>query len=81
MSFEPKYKVNLDPPKDDAISQEYLAKCDGERACPYTPKCRAKLMLVIRHEPRLPNIRCDKGLSGRFQSRLLTLTPVTGYGL
>ena len=29
MSFEPKYKVNLDPPKDDPISQDYLAKCNG----------------------------------------------------
>jgi hypothetical protein len=29
MSFEPKQKVELDPPKDDLISQEYLAKCDG----------------------------------------------------
>ena len=30
MSFEPKQKVELDPPKDDVISQEYLSKCDGE---------------------------------------------------
>ena len=29
MSFEPKQKVELDPPKDEAISREYLAKCDG----------------------------------------------------
>lgn len=29
MSFEPKQKVELDPPKDDPISLEYLAKCDG----------------------------------------------------
>ena len=29
MSFEPKQKVELDPPKDDVISTEYLAKCDG----------------------------------------------------
>lgn len=27
--FEPKVPVQLDPPKDDPISQEELAKCDG----------------------------------------------------
>ena len=30
MSFEPKTKVELDPPKDDIISLDYLSKCDGE---------------------------------------------------
>lgn len=30
MSFEPKTKVELDPPKDDVISLDYLSKCDGE---------------------------------------------------
>lgn len=28
--FEPKNPVQLDPPKDDPISLEHLAKCDGE---------------------------------------------------
>jgi hypothetical protein len=32
MSFEPKTKVELDPPKDDIISLDYLSKCDGELA-------------------------------------------------
>jgi hypothetical protein len=27
--FEPKVKVDLDPPKDDIISLDYLAKCNG----------------------------------------------------
>jgi membrane-associated progesterone receptor component len=27
--FEPKTPVQLDPPKDDPISVEYLSKCDG----------------------------------------------------
>jgi membrane-associated progesterone receptor component len=27
--FEPKQKVELDPPKDDAINLDYLSKCDG----------------------------------------------------
>jgi membrane-associated progesterone receptor component len=31
MSFEPKQKVELDPPKDDLISTDYLAKCDGQQ--------------------------------------------------
>jgi hypothetical protein len=28
--FEPKVPVQLDPPKDDPISVEDLAKCDGK---------------------------------------------------
>lgn len=28
--FEPKTPVNLDPPKDDPISLDYLEKCNGE---------------------------------------------------
>ncbi|KAK5168353.1 uncharacterized protein LTR77_006923 [Saxophila tyrrhenica] len=32
MPFEPKHKVELDPPKDDVISQDYLSKCDGSNA-------------------------------------------------
>lgn len=31
MSFEPKQKVELDPPKDDVISLDYLSKCDGTK--------------------------------------------------
>lgn len=27
--FEPKQKVDLDPPKDDPITLEHLSKCDG----------------------------------------------------
>lgn len=27
--FEPKKPVQLDPPKDDPITLDYLAKCDG----------------------------------------------------
>nr|POE54941.1 putative steroid-binding protein 3 [Quercus suber] len=30
MSFAPKVKVDLDPPKDDIISLDYLSKCDGK---------------------------------------------------
>jgi hypothetical protein len=30
MPFEPKQQVELDPPKDDIISLDYLSKCDGE---------------------------------------------------
>lgn len=28
--FEPKTPVNLDPPKDDPISLDYLEKCNGK---------------------------------------------------
>ncbi|WPG99666.1 Hypothetical protein R9X50_00248500 [Acrodontium crateriforme] len=30
MPFEPKQKVDLDPPKDDIIGLDFLAKCDGK---------------------------------------------------
>ncbi|KAK5110392.1 hypothetical protein LTR62_006100 [Meristemomyces frigidus] len=29
MSFEPKQKIELDPPSNEAISLDYLSKCDG----------------------------------------------------
>lgn len=32
--FEPKVPVQLDPPKDDPISQEELARCDGKFSLP-----------------------------------------------
>lgn len=35
--FTPKVPVELDPPKDDPISVEELAKCDGMRVHPCTP--------------------------------------------
>jgi hypothetical protein len=28
--FEPKNQVKLEPPRDDLITPEHLAKCDGE---------------------------------------------------
>lgn len=31
--FEPKTPVNLNPPKDEPISVEYLSKCDGTPVC------------------------------------------------
>ena len=43
MSFEPKQKVELDPPKDDPISQQYLSKCDG--SCSISGRlCRTKCL-------------------------------------
>lgn len=56
MSFEPKHKVDLDPPKDDIISVDYLSKCDGMLSqagmveAPLT-SCRIKC--------GLPNIRSN----------------------
>jgi hypothetical protein len=34
--FAPKVAVQLDPPKDDLISQEELAKCDGTYFTPHS---------------------------------------------
>jgi hypothetical protein len=36
MSFEPKQKVELDAPKDDPISEQYLSKCDGPSSSRYS---------------------------------------------
>jgi hypothetical protein len=36
--FAPKEAVTLQPPKDDIIDREYLAKCDGERSCITVPE-------------------------------------------
>ncbi|KAI7159717.1 hypothetical protein KC349_g3991 [Hortaea werneckii] len=47
MSFEPKHKVELDPPKDDIISAEYLSKCDGASHRPMVPHGEAKLMGTV----------------------------------
>ncbi|KAI5251250.1 hypothetical protein E4T42_04457 [Aureobasidium subglaciale] len=44
--FEPKQKVELDPPKDDLISLDYLSKCDG---------CYRTLTLIPQ------TLTCDKG--------------------
>lgn len=64
MSFEPKYKVNLDPPKDDPISPEYLAKCDGSCSSYLPPKtCCNVLMVVNRNQLRLPDICGDQSQS------------------
>lgn len=35
--FEPKNPVELDPPKDDPISVDQLAKCDGRQDRCHTP--------------------------------------------
>ncbi len=39
MPFEPKQKVELDPPKDDVISKDYLSKCDGQLLLQTSLKC------------------------------------------
>lgn len=59
MSFEPKQKVELDPPKHDPISVEYLSKCDGKVIC-YLFRARKKSNKT-RNKRRVPNIRSNQG--------------------
>lgn len=59
MSFEPKQKVELDPPKDDVISEDYLSKCDGEF---FARPQRRPLTESTRLDSRLPHICCDKSI-------------------
>ncbi|KAI5205399.1 cytochrome b5 [Aureobasidium subglaciale] len=56
--FEPKQKVELDPPKDDPISLDYLSKCDGTHEG-YPTYVAIKVIIVLsRHSQHLT---CDKG--------------------
>jgi hypothetical protein len=58
MSFEPKTKVELDPPKNDIISLDYLSKCDGELDFrSYSSTTTYLNMSTHRHQPRLPYLR------------------------
>lgn len=70
--FEPKTPVQLDPPKDDPISVEDLAKADGEytrnKSAPsrWTRVALGRLVPVdrLRRERRLPlNDACAHHLS------------------
>jgi len=47
MSFEPKTKIELDPPKDDIISLEYLSKCDGELSRLHYAASRSCTLVVV----------------------------------
>ena len=49
--FEPKTKVDLDPPKDEPISSDYLAKCDGKNEGYPT-------YVAIKVSPLLPSAEC-----------------------
>ena len=61
MSFEPKTKVELDPPKDDIISLDYLSKCDGElHSGSYSSTVKSE-HLNHRYQPRLPYLRRHQG--------------------
>jgi hypothetical protein len=44
--FEPKTPVQLDPPKDDPISVDYLKKCDGKTAL--WERLKLKLVSVLK---------------------------------
>jgi hypothetical protein len=48
MSFEPKTKIELDPPKDDIISLDYLSKCDGKLSISYYAASLSCLSAVHR---------------------------------
>lgn len=66
--FEPKVKVELDPPKDTLITLEELSKCDGKAA---TPRGGVQYIHVQAHECTSPGVRAVF-LSGRVSKE-------TGY--
>lgn len=66
--FEPKVPVQLDPPKDDPISQEELAKCDGKyssaSSVPLSKQDPELICLVASHtgnDPNRPTLVAIKG--------------------
>lgn len=61
MSFEPKTKVELDPPKDDVISLDYLSKCDGELESSCTVHSCPPDYLITGTNPDYPTYVAIKG--------------------
>ncbi|KAL2682135.1 putative progesterone binding protein [Phyllosticta citricarpa] len=58
--FEPKNPVQLDPPKDDPITPEYLAKCNG-KAYAWSTMITAALMQVAGTNEGFPTLVAIKG--------------------
>ncbi|KUM55405.1 hypothetical protein ACN42_g11874, partial [Penicillium freii] len=56
--FTPKVPVELDPPKDDPISVEELAKCDGMRVYPII----ANVYHITGTDPSRPTLVAIKGV-------------------
>jgi len=52
--FEPKEPVQLDPPKSDPISQEYLSKCNGTNGFPCYVAIKGIVFDVTGKPPYLP---------------------------
>jgi hypothetical protein len=61
MSFEPKTKIELDPPKDDVISLDYLSKCDGELDRSHTGHTCSSDTFVTGTNPDYPTYVAIKG--------------------
>ena len=72
MSFEPKQKVELDPPKDDPISLEYLSKCDGGHSVISTSNVYLRLIKTGTQEgyPTYVAIKVSSTLSLSSPSRI-----------
>jgi hypothetical protein len=63
--FEPKVPVVLNPPKDDPIEKEYLAKCNGKDSTPlFWSNCRG-----IRRHQRLSKLCSNQGTASTIQQR------------
>ncbi|KZF26445.1 putative progesterone binding protein [Xylona heveae TC161] len=72
--FEPKVPVNLNPPKDDPISTEYLAKCDGNSsAYPTYVAIKGKVFDVTGNPAYAPK-GAYHAFAGKDASRALALS-------
>jgi len=59
--FAPKQAVALDPPKDDIIDREHLAKCDGMDPTQTWPTVYIATDVADRHTTRTPYLGSYKG--------------------
>lgn len=74
--FAPKVPVQLDPPKDDPISLEELAKCDGMHPSP-SSRFPDSPRYLLREIPNIPTNKDSSSRTGSDPSRP-TLVAIKG---
>lgn len=80
-SFAPKDPPKLNPPRDDPISPEDLAKCDGNHHHIHNPLCKAKALLIWSQSVnQAPTRRIRPGSPSWAQSSMYLATQPTHPG-
>lgn len=74
-NFAPKQPVDLDPPKDDPISLDYLSKCDGELCVPASKRKNSNQPVFLGTNDGYPTLVAIKV---RYRQPLLSISlPIT----